>query len=691
MRLNKKTYARATLILIVSSLLLALLYPKREQARFKYRYTLNQPWRYEDVVIAPFDFDIRKSADKIQAEKSEIESTMIEYYTLQPQVYIQQKNRLTEAYNNDSLPGELINHSGYMRYLLDELEKIYTVGIIEERTDVQVSDTTQIYVIGTDNVAKSRTGADVLTQQQAYNRLLEDLPEGLDSLVLHQASISSYLTPNLYLDENKTDQMLEARKSAIEEVIGKVSKGEKIVGQGEEVTPEVFQKLESYRQAYEQMSVSKEEVLLQQIGIFLLITLLLTALLLYFVAFRKNVLADTQSLLFIFAFVVFFTGLTYLLVPLAPAVVYIIPYCMIAILVRIFIDSRTAFVTFLMTVLTSALIVPDQLEFIILNIVAGRIATVTLRNLSQRSDLIRTTFYVFITIVVTYIIYSVAMGTSLQDIRYIVLLYFAVNLVFLMFSYSMVYLVERGFGFVSNISLVELADINKPLLRRLSEVAPGTFQHSLNVSILSSAAIAKIGGDVQLIRSGALYHDIGKMRNPIYFTENQASGINPHDNLSYDESARLIIKHVTDGVEMAEKAKLPTQIIDFIRTHHGLGMTKYFYIQYKNSNPDKVIDETVFHYPGPNPSTKEQGVLMLADIVEASSRSLDDLTEEKLVNHVTKTVDGVVASGMLKNTPLTFRNIEIIKQVFIDKLRTMNHSRIKYPELKTTAATTEES
>lgn len=676
-------YARAIMVLLVSALLLTSLYPKREQARFKYRYTLNQPWRYEDVVIAEFDFDIRKSPDRIQAEKSAIENTMIEYYTVQPQVYIQQKNRLAEAYNKDSLPSELIRHSGYMRYLLDELEKIYSIGIIKDRADAQISDTTQLYVIDTDNVAKSRTGADVLTQRQACKRLFKDLPTGLDSLVLLRANIASYIRPNLYLNESMTDQMLESRKSAIEETIGKVSKGEKIVGQGEEVTPDVFQKLESYRQAYEQQSISDEEVILQRVGIFLLITLLLFALLLYFSAFRPNVLIDGRNLLFIFVLVDFFVGLTYLLVPIAPLSVYMIPYCMIAILVRIFIDSRTAFVTFLMTVIPSSLIVPDQLEFIILNVIAGRIVIVTLHNLSQRSDLIRTTFYVFLTMVLTYVIYSMAMGTNLHELKYVTLLYFAVNLVFLMFSYSMVYLVERSFGFVSNISLVELADINKPLLRRLSEVAPGTFQHSLNVSILSSSAIAKIGGDVQLIRSGALYHDIGKMRNPIYFTENQASGINPHDNLSYDESARLIIKHVTDGVEMAEKAKLPKQIIDFIRTHHGLGMTKYFYIQYKNANPEKVIDETVFHYPGPNPSTKEQGVLMLADVVEASSRSLGNLTEEKLINHVTKMVDEVVASGMLKNTPLTFRNIEIIKQVFIDKLRTMNHARIKYPELKT--------
>lgn len=690
MRLNKKVYARVSLVLIVSALLLAFLYPKSEQARFKYRYTLNQPWRYEDVVIAPFDFDVRKSADKIQAEKSAIESSMIEYYAVQPQVYIQQKNRLTEAYNKDSLPKEITGHSGYMRYLLDELEEIYATGVIEERPEVQLSDTTQLYVIDTDNIAKSRTGADLLTPQQAYERMLKDMPNGLDSVILKQANIADYIRPNLYLDEDKTDQMLEARKSTIEEVIGKVSKGEKIVGQGEEVTPEVFQKLEGYRQAYEQMSISQEEVILQQVGVFLLITLLLIALVLYFGAFRASILAENRSMLFVFVLLVFFTGLTYLLVPLAPASVYMIPYCMVAILVRIFIDSRTAFVTFLMTVLTSSLVVPDQLEFILLNTIAGRIVIVTLHNLSQRSDLIRTTFYVFLTMVVTYIIYSVAMGTSLGDIQYITLLYFAVNLVFLMFSYSMVYLVEKGFGYVSNISLVELADINKPLLRRLSEVAPGTFQHSLNVSILSTAAIAKIGGDVQLIRSGALYHDIGKMRNPIYFTENQASGINPHDSLPYDESARLIIKHVTDGIEMAEKAKLPKPIIDFIRTHHGLGMTKYFYIQYKNENPDKVIDESVFHYPGPNPFTKEQGVLMLADVVEASSRSLDDLTEEKLTNHVQKMVDNVVASGMLKNTPLTFRNIEIIKQIFIDKLRTMNHSRIKYPELKT-ATTSEET
>ena len=226
-------------------------------------------------------------------------------------------------------------------------------------------------------------------------------------------------------------------------------------------------------------------------------------------------------------------------------------------------------------------------------------------------------------------------------------------------------------------------------MRQLSEVAPGTFQHSLNVSTLASEAIGEIGGDVRLVRSGALYHDIGKMKNPTYFTENQGAN-NPHDRLSYDQSARIIIKHVTDGIEMAEKAKLPKPIIDFIRTHHGLGMTKYFYIKYKNENPDAVIDESIFHYPGPNPWTKEQGVMMLADAVEASSRSLKEITEQVLIDHVNKIVDGIMTDGYLKNTPLTFRDIETTKFVFIDKLRNMYHSRIDYPELRRSPNTSED-
>ena len=678
---HKTLYLKAILIVVISAAVLSLFYP-RSQNKFRYRYSLNQPWRYEELVIAPFDFDVKKSPDQLQSEKSAIEDSRIDYYVYDEALFVSQKNRLTKAFNEGRLPSKILEHSTYMRFLIDRLARLYEKGVIDGESLEMLSDTAHIYVIGRDNVAKKRLPSEFYTRETAYSALLVGLPEGLDSLTLRQAKIGSYIQPNLLLDEEKTEQMLEARKASIDEIIGHVHKGEKIVDQGELVTSDVFQKLEGYRVAYEERGISPNQRLKQNLGVFLIISILLSTLMVYLFAFRRKVLQENKNLIFLFACLCFFPSLTYLLIDFSPDAVYIIPYAMAAILVRIFIDSRTAFVTLVGTVLLSALVVPDPLEFVLVNVVAARIVLVTLRTLSQRSDLIKTTFFVLLALVVTNFVYDLSRGIDFAEYNYLKYIYYVANFVFLMFSYAMVYLFEWMFGYVSNIRLVELSDINKPLLRRLSEVAPGTFQHSLNVSILCAAAVDKIGGDIQLVRSGALYHDIGKMRNPAYFTENQSGELNPHDALSYEESARLIIKHVTDGVEMARKAKLPEQLIDFIRTHHGLGMTKYFYIKYKNEHPDKIVDESLFRYPGPNPFTIEQGVMMLADSVEASSRSLTEVTEEAVINHVNKIVDSIASEGMLRNTPLTFRDIEVIKQVFCDKILTMNHSRIKYPELR---------
>lgn len=679
MKLHRATLIKGLVLFFLAAIVLTICYPT-EKAKFKYRYTLNQPWRYEEVLVAPYDFVVRKSPEVIQSEKNEIEKNKTLFYSLNVNTYVQQKNKLTEAYNAKKLPAGLQNHGQYMSFLLDQLEEIYTQGVADESFSQSVSDSTVVYVIGANNIAKKRFAKDLLTPQSAYEKVIRSLPNGLDSVTIARAKLKGYISPNIFYDEDKTDQMVEAEKASIEEIIGTVHKGEKIVGQGEEVTDEVYQELEGYRQAHQQISVTSTQHMWLKIGIGLLIFILLFTQYSYLVNFRPNISSDLKNTIFLVAQIVFFVGLTYIVVPLAPNAVYVIPYCIVPIMTRIFMDSRTAFTTHVLITILSALVVADPILFLLIQFAAGRTVVVTLRELTQRGNLIKSTTWVFFSMLAVYTTYLLATDGSLNKFYVNIILYFAANFVFLMFSFMLVYVFERLFGYVSNISLVELADINKPLLQRMSEVAPGTFQHSINVSILSAAACAKIGGDVQLVRSGALYHDIGKMRNPMYFTENQGP-TNPHNRLSYDESARIIISHVTDGIEMAEAAHLPQAIIDFIRTHHGLGMTKYFYIKYKNEHPDEIIDESIFHYPGPNPFTKEQGVMMLADAVEASSRSLSEITEETLKAHVSKIVDIIVNEGLLRNTPLTFRDIETTKYIFLEKLRTMHHSRIAYPEL----------
>lgn len=687
MALYRSKKIKSGLIFVVAAILMTLLYPSK--LKFKYDYSIGQPWRYEGVLTAPYSFPIYKSeAQKVQ-ERDSIERTKISYYTQNATVKISEKNQISKDFMERKLSPEVT--SDYIQYIHKVLDEIYDRGILpNDAYDLLSSqENGYIFVVDDRNVAVRRDTSEIFNARRAYDFAIHEAPAHLKRHVLQQVSLEQYLVSNLDLDLAKTNQMQSARLATVTDVVGNVQKGERIVGTGDMVTPEIYQVLEGYRTAFEHASTTSTERVALVMGQFFLILFLFLMLFCYLLAFREELLKQIKNTLFLVLNVSLLVALTYVLVPIEPAVTYMIPFSIVAIQVRVFIDSRTAAITHLVTVLLAALVVPSPLQFVVIQLIAGQIVLVTLRNLSQRSDLFRTSFATLFGMIISYYAMLIAGQGLPESIDWNTLFYLVINFIFLTFAYLMVYGIERLFGYVSSISLVELADINKPLLRQLSEVAPGTFQHSLNVSTLASEAIGEIGGDVRLVRSGALYHDIGKMKNPTYFTENQGAN-NLHDRLSYDQSARIIIKHVTDGIEMAEKAKLPKPIIDFIRTHHGLGMTKYFYIKYKNENPDAVIDESIFHYPGPNPWTKEQGVMMLADAVEASSRSLKEITEQVLIDHVNKIVDGIMADGYLKNTPLTFRDIETTKYIFIDKLRNMYHSRIDYPELRRSPNATDE-
>jgi len=352
-------------------------------------------------------------------------------------------------------------------------------------------------------------------------------------------------------------------------------------------------------------------------------------------------------------------------------------------MVRVFFDSHKALITHLITVMLCSLVAPFPYEFLLLQIIIGIVVLFSLKELTQRSQLLRCTFFIFITYTVCYLCLALYQEGDLNKVKWTMFLFFGLNFILSMLSYVFIYLLEKVFGYTSSITLVELSNINTPILKKLSETCPGTFQHSLQMSILASEAAARIKANTQLIRTGALYHDIGKMAHPTFFTENQKGGVNPHQELSFEESAQIIISHVTEGVKMAEKAGLPKIIIDFIRTHHGCGKTKYFYTSFRNAFPDQPINEELFTYPGPNPFTKETGILMMADSVEAASRSLNEYTEESLRTLTDKIIDGQIAEGLLRNTPLTFHDVEVIKTAFVEKLKSMYHTRISYPELKT--------
>ena len=362
--------------------------------------------------------------------------------------------------------------------------------------------------------------------------------------------------------------------------------------------------------------------------------------------------------------------------------IYLVPFAILPIIVCTFLDSRVALYSGLIAILLSAFAAPFPLEFIFLQVMVAMAAIYSLRDLVKRSQLVRCSIIVFCTYCICYVGYTLVVEGDWSKVNMLMFLYFAINSVLLLFAYLLIYLLEKMFGFISNVTLVELSDINSPILRQLSENCPGTFQHSLQVSNLAAEAANKIGANAQLVRTGALYHDIGKLANPAFFTENQSGGINPHDKLTYEQSAQIIISHVKDGVKIADRIQLPPRVKDFIVTHHGKSKTKYFYNSFKNKYPDKEIKEELFTYPGPNPHTKETAILMMADSVEAASRSLKEYTEASISQLVENIINGQIMDNLLKDTPLSFRDIETIKQVFIEKLKTIYHTRISYPELK---------
>ena len=469
--------------------------------------------------------------------------------------------------------------------------------------------------------------------------------------------------------------------STVSPAKGLVQNGQKIVDRGEIINEQTYDILNSLRQAWEKRSNSVQEIHLTSMGQTLLVSVLILCFMIYLELFRKDYYQRKRSVLLLFALIVFFPVILSIMVEQNLSNVYVIPLAMIPIIIGIFLDSRTAFMAHTIIILICSIFLRYPHQFIILQMAAGMTAIYSLRELSQRSQLLRTALIVVISYALLYFAFELIQEDDLTKLNTRMYIYFAINGILLLFVYPLLFILEKTFGFTSNVTLVELSNINTKLLRAMSEAVPGTFQHSLQMANLAAEAANKIGANSQLVRTGALYHDIGKMVNPAFFTENQTN-VNPHKSLSYEQSAQVIISHITDGIKLAEKHQLPKVIKDFIRTHHGKGVAKYFYISYKNEHPDEEIDLEKFSYPGPNPFTKEQAILMMADAVEAASRSLPEYTEESIGALIEKIIDGQVSEGYFKECPITFKDIAMVKALFKEKLKTVYHTRITYPELK---------
>lgn len=664
-----------TIIVCIACILLTL--PSKEET-FDYKYEIGQPWRYSQL-IAQYEFTIYKSKEQLQHERDSVLKEFAPFFNSVPSAVTQQVNNLRADYAKGEFEG--VPHK-YLDHAVLMLEDLYSHGIIESRSLERVAtDGAKAIRVITGNSAIQREMTEVHTTRTAYQAIIDGDAANFQPDIMKRLKLNNYLEPNLVYDSARTEM---ARKEALSTVvpgIGTVQAGERIIDRGDLVTPTKANILDSFKQAHEKPENQKSNKLLTTVGHIGLVFILFGLLLLYLQLFRRDLFENRNAIFLIFFTITFFCVIGFLFVKFQFFSVYMIPFAMAPIFIRVFMDTRTAFMAHAVLVMLASLPLQTSHQFVLTEMVAGLVAIYSLRDLTERAQLFKTAAYVTIVCCAFGFSLELAQSISINDIDKSWYFYICINGVFLLFAYPLLYLIERLFGFTSSVTLIELSNINTPILRRMSKEAQGTFVHSMQVGNLAAEVADKIGAKVQLVRTGALYHDIGKMLNPAFFTENQSS-VNPHDALTEERSAEIIISHVSEGLKLAEKNFLPKVIRDFILTHHGTSMVRYFYIQACNKHGEENVDKALFTYPGKNPFTREQAILMMADSVEAASRSLKEYTEESISNLVNKIIDGQVSAGYFTECPITFRDIADAKRVFIDSLKTIYHTRIAYPEKK---------
>ena len=666
-----------SLIFIITVTLIVYFMPR--DGKFNYQFDLNKPWKYGQL-MATFDFPIYKEDAVIKKEQDSILTLFQPYYTFDKEIEKKAIDELKADYN--SYLKNIFPSTNYVRHVERTLRDVYKSGIVsvEDINRLRQDSTTSIRVVE-DKEATQRITDGIFTIKEAYEYILSADTINYRTDILRQGSLNEYIYPNLIYDKERTEVAKSELFDNYTWATGMVQSGQKIVDRGEIISQQTYNILESLRKESFKRSESQLQKRLILFGQIVSISMLILCFMLYIQLFRKDYYDKFRSLSLLFMLIVFFCIVTALLTTNNFTQIYIVPFAMLPIIIRVFLDSRTAFIAHVTMVLCCSVILRFPYEFVLLQISAGLIAIFSLRELSQRSQLFRTALFVTLAYILVFFAFELMTENDMNKLNRMMYVEFLINGVLLLFAYPFLFLLEKLFGFTSNVTLVELSNVNNPLLRKLSETAPGTFQHSMQVANLASEAANRIGAKSQLVRTGAMYHDIGKMENPAFFTENQLGGVNPHKNLTYEQSAQIVINHVKDGMKMAEKNNLPKAIKDFITTHHGRGRTKYFYISWKNEHPGEEPDEEMFTYPGPNPFSKETAILMMADAVEAASRSLPEYTEGSISNLVDKIIDSQVEEGFFKKCPITFQDIETVKEVFKDKLMTSYHTRISYPEL----------
>lgn len=668
------------LVFGISAVLLYLILPG--EPKFKYEYQKGFPWPHENLV-APFDFAILKSDAEIQTEKTELIKSVVPYFQYDTSLLRKNISKLTSDFklSEDSNPAKTKLYNTIKK----NLTEIYETGILQRSIESyeELTGKTEI---------KKRTGPIVTTiqatqlfsEKSAYNKIneiineLEKVNEAYKNW-LQNISPEKYITANLEFDKATTDKEITERTANISITRGMVQVGERIILQGEIVDQTRFQILESLKASYQKESEDMKSYMSALGKIFFILAMLALVFTFIFI-YRHDILTQHRKLAFLLMFMVGMIAVSYFINRFPGLHIYLVPLAVFPIIVRTFFDSRTAIFMLFVITLIIGFYAPNNYEYILVQFSAGVVSVFSLNKMHRRVHLVKSMLLVMFTYWFVYSALNLIFEGSILNFNYNMMKWFAMSSVFILLVYPLIYIFEKLFGFVSDVTLIELSDSNQPLLRKLAEEAPGTFQHSLLIANLAEEVILKIGGNPFLVRAGALYHDIGKISKPNFFIENQAIGMNPHDDLNYIKSAELVIDHVKNGVVMARKYKLPEPIIEFIATHHGTTKANYFYLKQKQEHPDRITNDKDFNYPGPLPKSKEAAVVMLIDGIEAASRSLKEKTHENFKELINKMIDDKIKSNQLDNSLLTFSDVNIIKETLLNKLINIYHIRIEYPK-----------
>ncbi len=673
MSTSKYSLIKKILIAIATTLVIVYFYPHSETNR--YIYEQGRPWNYAKL-IAPFDIPIQPDSATIIAARDTLDAHFVPIYELNQLVI-------------DSIVGMLPDSNPDMKQRLGaELRKVYASGVVDMTTKEEIEDHTlpKVRILQKNTLSEMST-SDFSSPRDVYIYLDSAITDSVLHDYFASSKLQNILVPNYIRSEEESRRHYEYEYLTLTADRGIILQGQTIIDKGAIISPQDYTNLRTYEDMVSQLHTDKNKSRqLMELGQVLYVGLIMAAMMLYFFFYVPEVFSRTRSLVFIYFFVALFflvaVGLNHFLAH----GIYIAPIAIVTILVLVFFDGRTALVVTAALTLACAGVSTFALEFIFLQFCAACAAIYSLRELSRRAQLLRASIIITACYILAYVALNLLMNGSFEGYTWRMTAFLAVNGVLTCLAYVLMSVVERVFGFMSVVTLVELADINNPLLTRLSNECPGTFQHSIAVSNLASDAAAHVGANVQLVRAGALYHDIGKLNNPAFFTENQ-HGVNPHDALPPERSAGIVVNHVADGLQLADRYGLPQIIQNFIREHHGAGMAKYFYINYCAKHKGEDVDKNLFSYPGPNPQSRETSLLMMADAVEAASRSLKEHRREDIEGLVNKIIDGQIADGLHNKSTLSFRDVAIIKEAFIKRLMTIYHSRIAYPNAPKPEAT----